>query len=139
MKTFKQFLAESRKAKANSQAELLTEEEIIAKLSLILEHHAYKQIPGTKNSVRFDSQNTNTLTQKHAHVYAKLNGDGKQLYSVNLDGSGHDGSSGKQIPEKHADYLRDLGFDIKANLTLESLDYDSLDFDKYTFCIREDD
>ncbi|MDV6344064.1 hypothetical protein [Nitrosomonas sp. Is37] len=129
MKRFKDFLREKRDEREKKLCELF----------LALEHHTYKNIPNTRNSLRVDSQNTNTLTQRHAHVYAKPNGGGKQLYSVNLDGSGHDGSSGAVIPANHAEYLRGLGFTIPDNLTLESLDIDSLSPELYEICILDDD
>ena len=109
----------------------------ISELSLALEHLTYKNIPGTRNSYRQDSENTNTRAQRHAHVYAKQNGNGKQLYSVNLDGSGHDGSSGVVISSNHAVYLRSLGYQIPQNLTLESLDFAKLNPDEYVICILE--
>ena len=113
----------------------LSEFSELSELSLTLEHLTYKDIPGTRNSLRIDPQNTNTLTQRHAHVYAKPKGSGKQLYSVNMDGSGHDGSSGVVIPASHADYLRSLGFTIPDNLSLESLDFESLSSGLYEVCI----
>lgn len=111
----------------------------LTELSLALEHQTYKSIPGTRNSLRIDPQNTSTLTQRHAHVYAKPNGGGKQLYSVNLDGSGHDGSSGTVISASHAEHLRGLGFVIPDNLILESLDVDSLSPEQYEICTLDDD
>ncbi|WP_353238099.1 hypothetical protein [Limnohabitans sp.] len=104
-------------------------------LILALEHNTYKSIPGTKNSFRIDSQNTNTMTQRHAHVYAKLEGKGEQLYSVNVDGSGHDGSSGRVIPKAHASHFRNLGFAIPDNLTLESIDLKNLNPLRCEFCV----
>lgn len=130
MKRFKDYINEVER---NNERE-----KKLSELSLALEHHTYKNISGTKNSVRLDAQNTNTLTQRHAHVYAKPNGGGKQLYSVNIDGSGHDGSSGNVIPASHAEYLRSLGFTIPVNLTLESLDIASLSSELYEICILDD-
>jgi hypothetical protein len=112
---------------------------LLEQLSIALEHHTYKNIPGTSNSFRQDSANTNTGTQKHAHVYAKRNGQGKELYSVNLDGRGHDGSSGTKIPLTHAEHFRGLGYSIPLNLTLESLEYDALNSEEFEICILEDD
>ncbi|MBC3809652.1 hypothetical protein H8K52_20140 [Undibacterium seohonense] len=131
MKRFKEFLKE---VKLNE-----SKEKKLTELSLALEHQTYKNISGTQNSLRIDPQNTSTLTQRHAHVYAKPNGGGKQLYSVNLDGSGHDGSSGTVIPASHADHLRRLGFEIPVNLALESLDFESLSPELYEICILDDD
>ncbi|WP_273021143.1 hypothetical protein [Rheinheimera sp.] len=131
MKSFTQYLEEAEKMKRL--------EERVSTLSLALEHHTYKDIPGTKNSFRVDSQNTNTMTQRHAHVYAKRNGGGKELYSVNLDGTGHDGSSGMVIPQKHADHFLSLGFSIPNNLILESIDFESLSPDLFEICVFSDD
>lgn len=111
----------------------------VEKLSITLEHEKYKNIPGTNSSVRQDKGNTNTKTQDHAHVYAKRNGGGKELYSVNLDGSGHDGSSGKSIPSSHADFLRSLGYEIPVNLVLESIEPTSINLDDFQFCILFED
>lgn len=130
-KGFKAYLAETERQ------ERLTEK--VAGLTLALEHQTYKRIPGTQNSFRVDPADTNTKTQRHAHVYAKPNGGGKQLYSVNVDGSGHDGSSGRPIPAKHADYFRSLDFAIPATLVLESIDLDAIDLHDYEWCVLEDE
>lgn len=98
---------------------------------LALEHITYKDIPETNNSYRLDAPNTNSMTKKHAHVYAKRKGGGSELYSVNTDGSGHDGYSGTEIPKKHAEHLRSIGFNIPQNLVLESLSVDHLVTDLY--------
>lgn len=90
---------------------------------IILEHIVYKIIPGTKNSYRKDNGNIDIKTQEHVHVYAKKDGNGKELYAVNIDGSGHDGSSGKKIPDKHAEFLRGKGYDIKEDCILECINY----------------
>lgn len=131
MKRFKDFLKEV--------VEEEEREKKIKALVLALEHHTYKNIPGTRNSVRVDPGNTNTLTQRHAHIYARPNGGGKQLYAVNLDGSGHDGSSGTVIVAKHAEYLRASGWEIPLNLTLESLDFDDLVLENFEWCVLNDD
>ena len=130
MKTFKDFLQEYQLNEVRERK--------LNELNLALEHTTYKRIPGTKNSFRVDPQNKNTLTQRHAHVYAKPNGGGKQLYSVNLDGSGHDGSSGKIIPQHHADHFRSLGFEIPASLALESIDIADFNLELYEICILEE-
>jgi hypothetical protein len=93
----------------------------------LFEHKLYKRIPGTSASYREDPGNTNTMTQKHAHAYAKPDGRGKELYSVNLDGSGHDGSSGTPIPKPHADYFRGKGYDMPDDNILESWSIENLD------------
>jgi len=119
----------------------LTEElkiENLKSLSLALEHETYKNKPKTKNSYRQDAQNRNTSTQKHAHVYAKPKGKGQQLYAVNIDGSGHDGSSGMVIPFAHAKYFNNLGYEIPSNLTLESMDFNQLNSDEFEICMLEE-
>ena len=116
MKSFKEFLNEGRDA---------------MKLIELFEHQTYKSIPGTKNSYREDSGNTNTMTQKHAHTFAKPKGNGSQLYSVNIDGSGHDGSSGAQISQAHAEFFRGKGYDIDSSNILESINLSDLDPDDF--------
>lgn len=110
-KRFKQFLSESR---GRAEPALLAR-------AMLLEHETYKRIPGTNKSYRIDAEDTNTLTMRHAHVYAKQEGEGGQLYSVNVDGSGHDGSSGVTVPAKHAEFLRKKGFKIGDDNILECL------------------
>ncbi len=119
MDTFKQFLLKQEK---------------IEKI-LLYEHEIYKSIPGTKKSYRQDSENTNTMIQKHSHIYAKPKGGGKELYAVNIDGSGHDGSSGIEIPFVQADYLRSIGYDINSSNILESMILDSLNKEQFSLVI----
>lgn len=126
MKTFKQFLAASAQ-----------EDRGITQLVQLFEHEVYKLIPDTKNSYRTDSGNTNTKTIKHSHIYAKPKGGGSELYSVNIDGSGHDGSSGKAMPSSHADYFRSLGYEINSNNILESLELGKIDKSSYTLLLFE--
>lgn len=124
MKSFKEFVAETEKAK-----ELIN----------LFEHQAYKNIPGTKNSYREDTGNTNTMTSKHSHVYAKSKGRGIEIYSVNIDGSGHDGSSGTEIPSSHAEFFRSKGYSIPDNNILESLILSESASEEYELLIFEDD
>ena len=93
---------------------------------LLQEHNCYKLIPGTRNSFREDPMDTSTLTDRHSHVYAKPDGGGKQIYAVNFDGSGHDGSSGKEIPQTHADYFRSKGYTIPLTNIIECITMDQL-------------
>lgn len=123
---FPEFLAEAERAKRLEQ------------LKVSLEHHTYKEIPGTTNSYRMDPPRTSAMTQRHAHVYAKRGGSGKELYSVNIDGTGHDGSSGTLIPAKHADFFRTQGFDISITNSLESIDLNSEIDDEYVLLFLED-
>ena len=98
---------------------------------LLAEWSCFSLIPGTKNSYTEHPASTSTLTQKHAHVYAKPQGGGKQLYAVNLDGSGHDGSEGSRISEKHAAYFRDLGYKVPENNILETVSLDVLNSSQF--------
>jgi len=113
--------------------------QVITEQVHLFEHEVYTRIPGTKNSLRSDHGNTNTMTLDHSHVYAKLKGKGEELYAVNLDGSGHDGSSNIKIPELHADYLRKKGYKIKDDNILESLNYESISPNEYSLIIMENE
>lgn len=105
--------------------------------SNLSEHNVYKKFPGKKASYREDHGNTNKLTIKHAHAYAKPKGKGKELYSVNMDGSGHDGYSGTEIPKDHADFFRSKGYQIDQTNILESITYSDLSENQYTLWIFE--
>jgi len=107
--------------------------------NFLLEYEVYRPIPGTKNFYRQDSANTNTLTQKHCHVYVKPDGKGKQLYAVNFDGSGHDGSSGYQMPHSHGVYLRGMGYSIPDTNILESIGPDVVLAGNYVLIIFDED
>lgn len=101
----------------------------------IAEGRRLQNIPKTQMSARFDSGNTNTLTQDHAHIFARSNGRGKELYSVNKSGTGHDGSSGKVISPKVAEFLRSQGFRIPENCVLENLDLNAALEDSYLLIV----
>jgi len=128
MKSFKTYLKESE------QAENLLLEQI-----QLFEHIVYKTIPGTRNSYREDPNNTNTRTIRHSHTYAEPNGRGRELYAVNIDGSGHDGSSGIEIPSAHADFFRGLGYNINQNNILESLDFNNISNLNYSLILIVED
>jgi hypothetical protein len=117
-------------------ADLGKNERLLEQVQLF-EHETYKSIPGTKSSYRQDTRNVTTNTLKHSHVYAKSNGGGNELYAVNTDGSGHDGSSGVEISSKHADYFRSLGYKINPNNILESIDLDKINNSIYSLIIIE--
>ena len=107
-------------------------------LEYITESNEYKQIPRTQMSARFDKGNTNTLTQDHAHIFAKPNGQGKQLLAINIDGTGHDGSSGKAIPKKVGDFLKTKGYVVPLNYVVESISiYEALEETFIVFMIVE--
>lgn len=122
MKTFKQFYSEDEEEKTGERIQLF-------------EYQIYKSIPGLRNSYRTDAENITTMTLKHAHVYAKPNGRGTELYSVNIDGSGHDGSSGKVIPKSHVEFFRKQGYNIKPDNILGCFLLSSLDTKNYKLII----
>lgn len=124
--SFKEFM--QNKDKEKNQIDLI----------MLYEYKRYKNIDGTKNSYREDSTNVTTKTIKHAHVYAKTNGKGKELYSVNMDGSGHDGSGGIEIPKKHADYLRSQGYNINSDNILEFILLESSNPSDFELIVLED-
>lgn len=126
-KSFKQFLKESS-----------DKDQALRSRMGLFEHVLYKRIPGTSSSYRQDAGNTNTMTVRHSHIYGKLNGKGTQLYAVNWDGRGHDGSSGLTIPATHADYFRSLGYAISDTNILECVDLDAIDDSNYSLLIVED-
>ena len=100
-------------------------------LKLLQEVNCYKMIPTTNNSYREDPTRTATLTMTHSHVFAAPNGKGKQLYAVNIDGSGHDGSSGIAISPAHATYFRSLGYLIPPDNILETIDISMVNKSEY--------
>lgn len=124
MKTFKQYVADLENQK-NKEPRI---EEVLE----LLEHKVYKRIPGERASYREDGGNTSTLTQQHAHVFAKPDGKGKQLYAVNLSGSGHDGSSGTTLSQNHADWFRSQGYAIRPDNILECIGYKELGDGNYS-------
>lgn len=98
----------------------------VAEFSQLNEHNKYKNIPKTQASYRQDPANTSTMTQVHSHVYTARDGGGKQMYAVNIDGSGHDGSLGIEIPTRHANFFREIGYEISNTNILESVVLSSL-------------
>lgn len=119
MKSFKEFIAE------REFLELLTEWE------------CFKLVPGTKRSYTEHPFESSTGVPKHAHVYAKPKGNGKQVYSVRVDGKGHDGSSGFPMPKKDAKYFRELGYEIPDTNIIETVELSDLESSDYTLLIAE--
>jgi len=107
--------------KITAEATSLSEKMSLLSLEYITEGADYQGVPKTQMSVRFDNGNTNTMTQGHAHVFARPNGQGKQLFAVNIDGTGHDGSSGAAIPKKVGAFLQTKGYTIHPNFVVESM------------------
>lgn len=132
MLTFRQFVEKARSivsrqtfAKGNPQR--------------LDEHKLYQNFPGEKTSYRIDPCNTSTMTQRHAHIFAKPEGQGRQLYAVNVDGSGHDGSSGIEISGSHAEFLRGEGFAVPMTNILEQLDPVKLNEGRYSLILLAED
>lgn len=82
--------------------------------NLVLEFKQYKSIPGTTKTYRIDAANTNTMTQKHIHVFY----DGEQIYAMNVDGTPHDGSK-CVLSKKDQKFLKDMGFTVPQDGILE--------------------
>lgn len=122
MGSFEDYLDKTKAHEATEQQRRAAVEKELEKRLNLFEHKIYQRIPGTNNSYREDKANKNTKTLKHAHVYARQNGSGMELYSVNIDGRGHDGSSGIPVPATHADYFRSLGYRIPPTNILECRD-----------------
>lgn len=136
MITFHEFIKRARMAANRLRTKATAQGSRTTRLT---EHQVYRSFPGEKTSYRIDSGNTNTATTKHAHIFAKPNGRGQQLYSVNLDGSGHDGSSGYQISQSHAEHLKRLGFSIPSSNVLEEIDYDEVLRGGYTIIMMSEE
>ncbi len=92
-----------------------------------LEGFPYERISGTNRSIRFDKGDPAKNTKHHAHIFAQQNGKGGELFSVNCDGTGHDGSKGKAVPKKVAEFLRKRDYKIADNLALESIDLEAVE------------
>ena len=126
-KTFKQYLAETEATRG-----------VLPGLIELFEHEVFGRIPGSRNSYVEHPGNTNTLTLKHSHVYAKPQGQGKQLYAANVNGTGHDGSSGIEISKSHADFFRSKGYEIPPSNILEGINYELLEEQKHFVYILSD-
>lgn len=81
---------------------------------------AKKQNWGKGYSVRFDKMNFGKYdpNKDHLHVYLK----GNELFAINRDGSAHDKSHGKRIPNHIANKIRSKypDFVLPSNNTIES-------------------
>lgn len=88
-----------------------------------------QRIPGSVFKVRIDKANTNTNVQKHAHIFDLKD---NELYSVNFDGSAHDGYDGYEISKTVADYLQKKGFKLNKSRMIEYLNNSQLQDYYYT-------
>lgn len=78
----------------------------------------FPQIPGTRYTFRKDNPRgtPGPGNLKHIHIYAPNN---KELFSINIDGSAHDGCHGAKIPEDIVTFLTQLGYQVPANRIIE--------------------
>jgi hypothetical protein len=90
---------------------------ILSNKSILREHELYKSIPKSTFKFRIDKAYPQFNIQRHIHIYDKK---GNEIYSVNFDGTGHDGHHNELLSNTIADFLRDLGFSIRSNNLIES-------------------
>lgn len=131
MNSFEDFLKNKRDKQAVKKLKEAEAQKELERHLLLFEYEIYKSIPGTESSYREDKANTNTRTPKHVHVYAKPKGSGRELYSASVNGRGHDGSRGIEIPARHGDYFRSLGYEIPLTNILECEDLAGISADEY--------
>ena len=84
---------------------------------MLLEHNIYQHFGDTKLYYRLDKGNNAPGQQRHIHVY-KDNKGKIQLFSINFDGTKHDGSK-RQLTTKEQSALTALGISIPPNGLLE--------------------
>lgn len=65
------------------------------------------------------------ISKKHLHILKGMN----QIFAINYDGTGHDGSTGYKISNKLADKMRDTFPDIRIpdNNVIESINICDID------------
>ena len=103
----------------------------------LFEH--FDLIPGTNQSYVIHKEDTLSKTVKHAHVYAKPKGKGGEMYSIRVDGKGHDGSKGFPIPLKHQEFFRSKGFVVPESGILECRCMREINGDDYSLYILLND
>lgn len=111
---YREYIIETIVFEADSQNTFLEQE-------LILEWEQYKKVPKTNLTYRYDSENTNTKTKDHIHVFSKNN----QLYAINIDGTAHDGSKAK-LSSKEIKFLKSIGFTPPTAGILEWITLDKI-------------
>ena len=87
---------------------------------MLLEHNIYQRFGDTKSYYRLDKANNAPGQQRHIHVF-KDNKGRTQLFSINFDGTNHDGSQ-RQLTAKEQDALTALGIPVPPNGLLECED-----------------
>lgn len=89
----------------------------------LLEHNIYQKLGDTKLYYRLDKANNAPGQQRHIHVFKDDKGR-IQLFSINFDGTKHDGSK-RQLNSKEQSALTALGIPVPPNGLLECEDMSS--------------
>lgn len=89
----------------------------------LLEHNIYQKFGDTKLYYRLDKANNAPGQQRHIHVFKDDKGR-IQLFSINFDGTKHDGSK-RQLNSKEQSALTALGIPVPPNGLLECEDMSS--------------
>ena len=89
----------------------------------LLEHNIYQKFGDTKLYYRLDKANNAPGQQRHIHVFKDDKGR-IQLFSINFDGTKHDGSK-RQLNSKEQSALTALGISVPPNGLLECEDMSS--------------
>lgn len=89
----------------------------------LLEHTIYQRFGDTKLYYRLDKANNAPGQQRHIHVFKDDKGR-IQLFSINFDGTKHDGSR-HQLTSKEQSALTALGIPVPLNGLLECEDIGS--------------
>ena len=87
----------------------------------LLEHNIYQRFGNTKLYYRLDKDNNSPGQQRHIHVFKDDKGK-IQLFSINFDGTKHDGSQ-HVLTSKEQSALTSLGIPIPPDGLLESEDH----------------
>lgn len=83
----------------------------------LLEHNINQRFGDTKLYYRLDKSNNAPGQQRHIHVFKDDKGR-IQLFSINFDGTKHDGSQ-RQLSSKEQCALSELGIPVPPNGLLE--------------------
>lgn len=89
----------------------------------LLEYNIYQRFGDTKLYYRLDKSNNASGQQRHIHVF-KDNKGRIQLFSINFDGTKHDGSQ-RQLSSKEQSALTALGIPVPPDGLLECEDISS--------------
>lgn len=81
------------------------------------------EIPGTKYSYRIDRPfgEQKPGNMKHIHILVK----GKDMFAMNVDGTGHDGCHNVQIPQDVSDFMTKKGFQVPSSGIIEFYNVES--------------